>query len=402
MAAIGSLTLDCNGSTSVAFWLDSKARSSVDRKLDNGWTVSIRSQQDVAVATSRQTAATVEAQIAAARDAIEETLDVICFRLNDPLKLKPLNTDYFVVTQQNGKRVLTYRTVLQWKMNAGPFFVTITDATGKAVNSANEKPTWQPVLRYYRLSQTRDDIFDAYRYMFLAFEALLFSLWPITTAPKENEGDWLLRAVGELAKRINLIPYVPTVTSDLPRAFVESQYAKVRLPLFHAKKSSVTLPHEGLDEEAVVGAYSRLVRLVRNGLNEFYSMRGQSAVLTNYVFQTTLTKIFQNENLRVAYCQDDTPFDENDDRFSPKNLAFISFDKMEFEPETNSSSRLLSASVALTPGMPKSSIYRIGLIEGMKHKVCSVINTPINLEGIDEFRFELMFSFVNLNTPKWA
>lgn len=73
---------------------------------------------------------------------------------------------------------------------------TVCDAAGNIVPTPPYvPPPHHPAYRYFRYSQAAQSVFDAYRNMFLALEALLDHI-----APKqhgEGEGDWLRRAVSE-------------------------------------------------------------------------------------------------------------------------------------------------------------------------------------------------------------
>jgi hypothetical protein len=64
-----------------------------------------------------------------------------------------------------------------------------------AVRSAETgaTPQWHESMRYLRMSETTDDLFDAFRNVYLALESLLNRLQPRT--PGEGEGTWLKRAL---------------------------------------------------------------------------------------------------------------------------------------------------------------------------------------------------------------
>ncbi len=68
----------------------------------------------------------------------------------------------------------------------------MTDADGNLVPPVPTPPlAWHESLRYFRLSQTTDDLFDAYRNAYLALESILSSIAPQRTdaAGKVNEGE---------------------------------------------------------------------------------------------------------------------------------------------------------------------------------------------------------------------
>lgn len=404
MPSIGTFSVDLDSDPAtkvVALWIKSKSPISLDHQTSDGWSVTIREGHDVVKAVTKNACLTVAELVGLARNAIEESFDLACFRLNAPLELKSSDRDYFLLSRENGKRVFVYHTFAHLKMAAGPIGIQVTNAAGDIVAPA-PSAAWQPVLRYYRLSQTRDDIFDAYRYMFLAFEALMFSLWPLRVRPRESEFDWQLRAVGELGRRINLVPYVPASAPDLAKAFVDSQYSQIRLPLFHAKKSSGSSPHEGLLESDVVAAYSRLTRLVRATLNEYFGMGGQSAVFTNYAFQIGLDAIATLPGLSFAMSLDDAPVDPSEESFSPNDLPVVLFDSLDILPSSNSPTRTFMGQLKIPTDFPSGLYHRIGLIFDSGPMAIALVEQGLDFRATDEFRIELVYLFENLNAPKWA
>jgi len=109
---------------------------------------------------------------------------------------------------------------------------------------------------------------------------------------REGERTWMLRAVREIGKKVNLAGFIHGTSADPASAFIHSQYINVRLRLFHAKKSSGTKPHEGIPEEDVARACSNLTRFCREVLNQQYALGGQSAVMTNVMVPGCSTREF--------------------------------------------------------------------------------------------------------------
>ncbi len=277
MPKIGTLSMDTgldgNGRpAAVAFWLKTKPGSDfLVTPQGSDWEVELNRSQDAVVARCKAVVSEIDA-LRDAQAAVEEVLDRICFKFNDPLEIKSLG-DYLILTSGGGRRELTYHTVAPFSVRMGPIEVSVIDESG-AVRSQSAAPMrWMPVLRYYRLSQTRNDVFDAYRYIFLAFEALLEGLYPIKR--KEGERTWMLRAMREIGKKVNLTGFIQGPSTDPVSAFIDGQYINVRLRLFHAKKSSGTKPHEGIPEEDVARACSNLTRFCREVLNQQYALGGK-------------------------------------------------------------------------------------------------------------------------------
>lgn len=404
MAALGPLSFDFEdhpSSSAFGAWLNHEAAENIQYRSENGWVISTVKGQSIVVART-ETIYTSDVIRLSAISAIEEALDLVCFRFNDPLQLNPEDDDSVTVETVDGRRVMTCKTVAPWAMRMGPLSLTVTDAAGNIVSPVSTKPKWQPVLRYYRLSQTRDNFFDAYRYMFLALEALLSSLWPMKTKPKEREVDWLLRAVGELSKRINLTRYVNCTTGDEIQAFVDTHYVQYRLPLFHSKKSSTTLPHEGLLESDLMNVYTQLTRLVRESLNVFFDLQGQSGVFTNYVFQSGINNFLETTGLYAAFTYVDGEHDVEKRIEQAEAKELIRFGKVESEPEGNLGHRRVIATKEMSRTCAKSEINHLGFIANDQWLITSTLDHSINLVGIDVFRFEVEFKMINLNAPKWA
>jgi hypothetical protein len=277
MAKLGTLSMDTgsDGSgrpTAVAFWLKTNPGFNVQvSPLGSDWEVELQQNQDAVVARCNAALNSADA-LRGGREAVEEALDRVCFRFNDPLEVKLAEESHLILTTDGGKNELTYNMAAPLEVRLRPIEATVIDKYGTTQTQGTTPMTWMPVLRYYRLSQTRDDIFDAYRYMFLAFEALLHGLYPIKR--KERERDWMLRALAKVAKKVSLGRFISGAATDPVRAFIDGQYGNVRLRLFHAKKSSQTQPHEGIPEADVARAYSDLTRFCR----EVHSPLGNFAI----------------------------------------------------------------------------------------------------------------------------
>ena len=103
------------------------------------------------------------------------------------------------------------------------------------LGTASDRPDaleWDESLRYFRLSQATDDLFDAFRNLFLALESIL-SL----KTPQQSEGSeskWLRRAWGAARERMSSpqVPSDPATLSD--SALTRLKY--VRNALSHAKR----------------------------------------------------------------------------------------------------------------------------------------------------------------------
>ena len=101
-------------------------------------------------------------------------------------------------------------------------------------------PQHHPALRFYRLSQVSDDLFDSYRNAYLAFECLISG--ESAKQLRERELDWLIRV--SKASFSSAIPGGINIEQTL-RAI----YELGRLPLFHAKMSETFFTPQGDERE---------------------------------------------------------------------------------------------------------------------------------------------------------
>lgn len=137
-------------------------------------------------------------------------------------------------------------------------------ASGATLRGCVSPPTTRPSC--FRLSQTTDDLFDAYRNAYLALESVLSSIAPQLTNPSgkvtEREGDWFKRALMEADKIVPLASVVPSGTADPARCLFDELYVNMRSAMSHAKSGRrVLLPQDESERRAVTDSLRVLVEL---------------------------------------------------------------------------------------------------------------------------------------------
>jgi hypothetical protein len=85
---------------------------------------------------------------------------------------------------------------------------------------------WYESMRYLRMSEITDDLFDAFRNVYLALESLLNRLQPRT--PDEGEGTWLRRALTRVHSMAGLGSYLPGPAGDPVQAIYDELWKEVR------------------------------------------------------------------------------------------------------------------------------------------------------------------------------
>ena len=175
---------------------------------------------------------------------------------------------------------------------------TATDAAGKPIPPPpSPKYTWHESYRYFRLSQATDDLFDAYRNLFLALESILSTIEPVKKKPSgkgwEPERDWLIRAIRTAASMVDLVRSVPAGTADPEVYLFKDLYEDKRTALFHAKMNRpVFLPHEkSPDRVAVTSSLSRLARLYLDLVYSHLKIQRGGSSLAPWVFENNVAKV---------------------------------------------------------------------------------------------------------------
>jgi hypothetical protein len=192
--------------------------------------------------------------MAEALELAQRALDLEVAQGQTPLALPRVDEQHVVWWRDGAEAVL--RLVL-----SRPYFFSIRGGTG-----ARRRPaTWSPALRFFRLSQLSDDVFDAYRNAFLALEAILDASVP-PGAPG-GERAWLKFALTKVPSQhgVDLRYYLINAVGANPvEQFLDEQYRARRCALFHAKsgKGALLLPGVASDRREVSAALEPLIRLV--------------------------------------------------------------------------------------------------------------------------------------------
>jgi hypothetical protein len=104
-----------------------------------------------------------------------------------------------------------------------------------------------------------DDIFDAFRNMYLAFELLLSAKYP---KGKEREIEWLQVSLAAAAADLNLANLTPAGVDPVIH-ITDRVYSNARLPLFHAKDGRAFFaPVPSYQDRRDVGEALQLLTLV--------------------------------------------------------------------------------------------------------------------------------------------
>src|SRR5699024_1328430 len=124
--------------------------------------------------------------------------------------------------------------------------VEVSDKDGNIkLQPVSPLPKWHRSLRYYRLSQTATDTYEAYRNLYLGFEALSEECFPRET--DEREGDWMRRCFEQFHRKYNLARFAPEGHAHPNEYLFGVLYKFTRCNLFHSRTATAILPFYEVD-----------------------------------------------------------------------------------------------------------------------------------------------------------
>jgi hypothetical protein len=328
----------------------------------------------------------------------QRCLDLIAFESNLNILVQKPSERHIVLFRREAKLVLQHVAV----SNLGVSFsarVIMKDKDGNVIPSASPPPpVWIPGLRFYRISQTSQDLYEAYRNLFLGFEALLDAFCP--KQPQERERDWLLKAVRLVGDTVNLSQFVPSNCTDPPAYIIGTQYDHIRCRLFHAKPSTNNMTLDIPEPEAVASAYERLVRIWRQIAQDCFSVRGGGNGGMTYVGFRMMMDNFLSQGLTMYFTGDPSPFKKDDEEISPLGQPVFEFQDVQYLSETMLGHVACVGSHLISPTSRFPVIHRIGSQVQGSLLTADCVTEGILLEAVDCFESYQIIRLINRDLPK--
>jgi hypothetical protein len=250
------------GRSGAAFELDHPASANTRVRVGT-WQVSTSKGSAIVVARGR--VGSYETALSAAIPKAEQALDKLSVRGIDDLVLAGADHEHLAWwPSETGTTLRIVSTSFQ-TLSIMNLEVTVRDANGHIVRPAPPRPVpWHPSFRFFRLSQTTSDLFDAYRNAYLALEAILADQTPQRRKGPGQKGeqdtDWFRRAL--IATGVDLAAFVATPLGAEADALYDAIYRDVRVRAFHAKPDRDSLLPRDRATAAVVEAGLKLTRQV--------------------------------------------------------------------------------------------------------------------------------------------
>lgn len=239
-----------------------------------------------------------------AREAANRAIDVYFGQGGRPLVMAHRQSTFVVWWPSDGK--LTARivssTVSTSRLCAT---VTIRDGDGNVVTRPPAPPkAWHESLRYYRVSESTRDLYDSFRNVYLALEALLSTVVPTklkTNGKPEGDKEWLQRALRDVGQHVDLSPYAPSSGRAANNAIHDELYTKLRTAIFHAKSGRNTwVPQDWQSRSTIVEARARYARLFRGLAAKYLDITYPFGGITRAFWEDIQEGVFSRQQVYVS------------------------------------------------------------------------------------------------------
>ena len=275
------------------FRLDRPSTGDLIQGIATGWDATIVSGSNQLIVHGPQGGDTYEESLEDALSAAQEALDFLALQCGIAHTIEGVETEHLIWWTKNGDVILRDVAVEDFKVSVSGN-LTVTDAQG-ILQAHPPVPVvaWHESFRYFRLSQTTGDLFDAYRNLYLAVESLLSTVVPMHLSaagtPAEGEGVWLRRALTQIHPlTVDLAGYALPGSANPIDAVYKDLYAGTRTQLFHSKAGRpILLPHTMSGRDAVLDSLERLGRLYLDLSRSVLSVQRGIGVMTNVGFEMT-------------------------------------------------------------------------------------------------------------------
>lgn len=378
----------------IAFSLEVDSKITKLFTYDNDWEVEVCQGNQCIIARSKQIL-TDKQILSKGFELCQKTFDLLSIAGQGEMNINSPGDKYSILFNDDRQIILRYVSITDMGMSVNASLI-VKDKDGNIIPELTKPPVnWIPAFRYYRLSQSSRDLYEAYRNLFLGLESMLIIICPKTK--NEGERKWLSRALCEVNRKSPLLALVPKNCSDPVAYLVESQYDSIRLKLFHAKTKTI-LPYENFDPTVVLTAYENLLKLYLQIAIKYFDINRAGGVITYQGFKLMTNNIFKKPFTYYATGDPSVPTKE-DVTITPLDFPIFSFDENKYEGE-------IRPGRALMVGVLTDSLLQIDVIHKLFSKVentlfsISYIKDGIYPLGVNRLETHEIFRLINKSRPK--
>jgi hypothetical protein len=329
---------------------------------------------------------------------LQQALDLHSMLGRADLHIKDAQDEHLAWWTAAGSQLLSVSSTVTLSATVGQPQIIVRDAQGNIVPpQPAPNPRHHVGFRFFRLSQISDDLYDSFRSMYLAFESLLSSRYP---KGKEQEIQWLERALRAADSDLSLPTLCPSGTADCVAHVIFSVYTSARLPLFHAKNGKTYFAPGGSDTDrtTVQAGLSMLTELVIRMASAWFSARRRGGWVN-------LQLIDEGHRSLLAGCQvvySDEPTDLKDEtKVAPAVQTGVSFAAVVNEHFDGARRTNVTASLDVGTLSSRTRLHALYLVKDGSPLIGVTPDTVIDVEGFDQLHVCIFLRGRNANQPKY-
>ncbi len=327
-----------------------------------------------------------------AYSSIQKVLDILCLNSVATLITEKSDEEYFLWWNDDGKRKLYHHVTITQPMKIGPLEITSYDKDGNVVPPVKVKQKYHHAFRYFRLSQASDDIYDAYRNMYLALELLISNELPFDKK-KFTERNWLKAFLLENYKPLQLNYWVGENEESGAGVLADEIYRLGRLPLFHAKEGrEVYIPADNFDEKIQISkTLEKLSFIVKRIADSRFNVGRSGASISHSLMNKVSYDLFHDKPLVIT--------DEKFVKSIGKVTRFVAESRIEVETSDDA-----EMEVILHAGCSLESVQSIETFHVLSDEGEALMSWSLDV-GLDVSKFDTIEIFgvyrqFLLNNPK--
>jgi len=362
---------------------------------DGKWQVEVKEGQSTIIART-QSILTPEETLNQSSEMCHKFLDLISVAKIMNAEMKNSPNSHILLFKEGKKWVLRLVSGLQLISSTKASAIVIRN--GKEIPSPPKpkpKPEWIPAFRYYRLSRMSHDLYEAYRNLFLGFEAILSDIVPIKKS--ERETVWLKRALKEINAQIPLSQCVPINTSDPIDFFFKKQYG-LRCDLFHAKGNNCILPFSQLEIKDIADSYEYLHRLWNEIINCCYDVPNNGGSLTYTGFKISIENLL-SKGFEILAVDDPRPSKNTDTEANPLGYPEIHFSHLNYESTSLPGRVSIKGDIESEALRNIEHLYSFYISSNRQILMFNHVETGIFPAGIDKLECYFNIQIKNNNLP---
>ena len=313
------------------------------------------------------------------------------------LATRDANDEYVAWWTDNGNSTITYASTVTFSFSVWPVELTVRDATGNIVPPNIVVPQHHLGFRFFRLAQVSDDLFDAYRNMYLAFEALLSSQYP---KGRGLEIDWLRHSFAAASNDLNLASVVPSGVPAPVDQILDVVYSGARLPLFHAKDGRAYFaPISSANDRAVVAVALRLLtQLVIRMAGVWFNARRRSGWVNLNIFEKNYKILFSRSEFVFSDNPDYSLHDDLTSKSINEGCRFSAQFHKKFDGETR---HHVYGCLDVSSIRDRGRLYALFLVNDKSPQMSCSPDTTFDLNGFNQFEVFFFMRGNNASQPKY-